>query len=114
MLLLHHPDKNHIQLQNTVDISVIKDAYAILSDDKTRQKYDADLKSRPSSSGSRPAELVSLDVFVENDDLVSWSFHCRCSGRYTITELQMDSDVHLIGCSNCSETVYVGYELADD
>ncbi|KAF9022632.1 hypothetical protein BDZ89DRAFT_1018791 [Hymenopellis radicata] len=112
MLLLHHPDKNtgpHIQ---SVDVTLIKEAYEILSQESSRKNYDAQLKVRP-SGGPRPAEMVSLDVFVE-DDQDSWSHSCRCGGQYKITEKQMECDEHLIGCTNCSETIWVGYELAEE
>ncbi len=114
MLLLHHPDKHTGPHYQSIDVTLIKEAYEILSQESSRKTYDAQRQRGRSSDGPRPAEVVSLDAFVENDDQDSWSHSCRCGGQYKITEKQMECEQHLIGCTNCSETIWVGYELAEE
>jgi len=94
----------------SIDIGQLKDAFITLSSPEDRQKYDSELSSRPgpSPSRSRPAHIVSLEDF---DDLgQGWAYNCRCGGQYTIGEEDMERDVHLTGCSSCSEVIWVGYE----
>ena len=38
---------------------------------------------------------------------------CGCGGRYHITEADMERGQHVVGCSSCSEVVWVGYEVVD-
>ena len=33
---------------------------------------------------------------------------------YVVTEKILDEGQHLVACANCSEVVWVGYELAED
>ncbi|KAK0433973.1 hypothetical protein EV421DRAFT_1909687 [Armillaria borealis] len=103
MLLQHHPDKNVLRKdgQARVDVTVIKEAYFILSDPVSR------------------LQVISLDDFDEepsmNDsDYSAWKYKCRCGGVYTITEKEMESGHHSIACSSCSEVIWVGYELAGE
>jgi diphthamide biosynthesis protein 4 len=77
-----------------------------------RAKYDA--RRTEQSSLPRPAQVVSLEDFTESDNNIAWTYPCRCSGIYVITEEEMEKAQHLVGCSSCSEVVWVGYELAAD
>lgn len=43
-----------------------------------------------------------------------WRHGCRCGGAYIIRGAEMEAGHHLVGCSSCSEVVWVGYEVADD
>ncbi|KAF7351130.1 hypothetical protein MSAN_01675500 [Mycena sanguinolenta] len=103
-LLAAHPDKNNASRH---DIAAIKDAYRVLSNPTLRAKADQELK-RP-----RPAQVISLTDFDEVDE-DAWTHACRCGGTYLITAEEMDRGVHLVGCSSCSEVVWVGYELAEE
>ena len=114
LLLSLHPDKFDASKDNptpaNIDIGQLKDAFVTLSSPEDRLKYDSKLSLRPdpSPSRSRPAHTVSLDDF---DDLgQSWTYNCRCGGKYTIGEEDMERGVHLTACSGCSEVIWVGYE----
>jgi len=123
VLLISHPDKQRSngnappQQHPPVDgdIGLIKQAYATLSNTETRAKYDASVAKIP--AGPRPAQIVSLEEFdeaeVEDGAMASWWYRCRCGGRYQITEADMEQGQHVMGCSSCSEVVWVGYELVD-
>ena len=123
-LLLHHPDKQHLNglsagdangTAQDVDIGLIQQAYTTLSSSSLRQAYDA---KRAASAGPRPAQVVSLEEFDEEAEVggdgSAWTYACRCGGKYVIRETDMERDQHLIGCSGCSEVVWVGYEVAED
>ncbi|KAI0348186.1 hypothetical protein BDW22DRAFT_1321195, partial [Trametopsis cervina] len=117
-LLLHHPDKQNSrealkQGQPRVDVDTLKRAFETLANTEARAKYDALRAQR--SAGPRPAQVVSLEDFTElGDSLETWRYNCRCSGAYTITEGDMERGQHLVGCSSCSEVIWVGYELVED
>ena len=75
----------------------------------------------PHPAGPRPAQVISLEEFYqeesENSDGFigdSWTYDCRCGGKYVITERMMEAENHLVGCNSCSEAVWVGYEVADE
>lgn len=95
-----------------MDVGLIKQAFETLTTPELRLKYDASRATSP--SGPRPAQLISLEEFTENEDEALWRYGCRCSGGYVITEAEMENGQHLVGCSSCSEVVWVGYELAEE
>jgi diphthamide biosynthesis protein 4 len=111
-LLRFHPDKRGAKLNSDcdVDISLIKEAYTVLSSPSTRTKYDAQLKHSP--SGPRPAHVVSLEEFEEDEG--EWRYPCRCGDTYLIRGEDMEKGVHLIGCNSCSEVIWVGYEVVEE
>ena len=115
LLLSHHPDKSDFAkdppTRADVDIGLLKEAFTTLFSPESRSKYDSELSSRPhlSPSRSRPALSVSLEDFEDLGQV--WTYDCRCGGRYTIGEEDMEKDVHLIACSSCSEAIWVGYEV---
>ncbi|KAJ3871892.1 hypothetical protein F5051DRAFT_499329 [Lentinula edodes] len=110
-LLVHHPDKN-ICTPATIHLATIKEAYKVLSSPALRALYDAKSVQNAGTTGPRPAQLISLEEFEEdaNDDTV-WTYPCRCGANYRITENEMEHGTHLIGCSGCSEFIWVGFEL---
>ena len=115
LLLSLHPDKSDTSkdhpTQTDVDIGRLKDAFVTLFSLESRMKYDSELASRPdpSSSRSRPAHIVSLEDFEDLGRV--WIYECRCGGQYTVKEEDMETGVHLIACSSCSEVIWVGYEV---
>jgi diphthamide biosynthesis protein 4 len=108
-LLQSHPDK--IRSSEPIDIALIKEAYATLSNPQLRAEYDAHRSY--SATPPRPAQVVSLEEFEEVEAEESWRYTCRCGGSYLITSTLMDEGEHLIACNSCSEVVWVGYELVE-
>ncbi|KAH7927249.1 hypothetical protein BV22DRAFT_1007280, partial [Leucogyrophana mollusca] len=128
-LLLWHPDKRSAPASSAdvptavVDIALLKEAYNTLSHTPTRAAYDALLNQRHSftQSGPRPAQVISLEDFAETEaegdgdhPMMIWTYSCRCGGLYRINEEDMEAERHMVGCTTCSEVVWVGYEIAED
>ena len=114
LLLSHHPDKSSSSRtdssQTQIDIDSLKKAFTTLFSHESRSRYDMELSSRSvPSSWSRPAQIVSLEDFQELGEV--WTHHCRCGGRYTIGEADMENGVHLVPCLSCSEVIWVGYQV---
>ncbi|THH20179.1 hypothetical protein EW146_g1122 [Bondarzewia mesenterica] len=127
-LLILHPDRNKKALllsspisptnssSTAIDIGRIKDAYQTLSTPKLRVEYDAALhlsRNGEGKGGPRPAQVISLEDFAEDEGMGVWSHPCRCGGVYRIGEQEMESGQHLIGCGSCSEVVWAGYEIIE-
>ncbi|KZV62363.1 DnaJ-domain-containing protein [Peniophora sp. CONT] len=110
-LLRHHPDKQKTSTERNYDVDLLRIAYQTLSDPILRASYDQSLSSSKPKANQRPADFVSLDDFEELDD--AWTLQCRCSGTFRIDEVQLESGVHIVGCSSCSEVVWVGYEAVE-
>ncbi|KIY73339.1 hypothetical protein CYLTODRAFT_386916 [Cylindrobasidium torrendii FP15055 ss-10] len=114
MLLRNHPDKNFAPQPGTVSVSLIKEAFLVLSDPQSRAHYDATHSKSSSRSGYRPAAIVSLDDFEEHSTDPVWTLPCRCGGVYQIDEEKMERNEHTVGCTSCSETVWVGYQAVEE
>lgn len=112
-LLIFHPDKHKQSTSTFVDISSIKEAYAILADPRARSDYDLRMQEQPNLRGPRPAQVVSLEDFEETAGN-TWHYGCRCGGFYEIAEGDLEQGKHVIGCGSCSEVVWVGYELVEE
>jgi diphthamide biosynthesis protein 4 len=110
-LLATHPDKRRGThgLDASLTIDLIREAFAALSNPERRAAYDLEMAASVMSRGPRPAQVLSLNDFVEERD--RWTYVCRCGGAFAITEAEMEAGTHLIGCGSCSEAVWVGYEL---
>ncbi|KAI0066736.1 hypothetical protein BV25DRAFT_1797002, partial [Artomyces pyxidatus] len=118
-LLRLHPDKQVATQQpgldaatEHIDIGGIKDAFVTLSTPALRAAYDRELGARAEPKGPRPAQVISLEEFVEAEG--EWTHACRCGGVYRITEAEMEKGQHLVGCGGCSEVVWAGYEAVED
>ena len=118
--LLHlHPDKLRQRADDPVqltDVGLLHDAFVTLSSPALRTAYDA--RDELSRTGPRPAQVVSLDQFDyagDSDSVIStWTLACRCSGKYKVTEDDLERGLHLVGCGDCSEVIWVGYEMVQE
>jgi diphthamide biosynthesis protein 4 len=120
-LLLLHPDKqrqNADDLSPSANIGLLQDAFLTLSTTTQRAAYDAQYEL--SCKAPRPAQVVSLEDFDCSDSegpdgaVSIWSLACRCGGMYKVTEDDLERGRHLVGCENCSEVVWVGYEVVEE
>ena len=94
-----------------MEITTIKTAFITLYSPESRKAYDSYLDaSNRSNFGPRPAQIVSLEDFDEDNE--AWKYPCRCGGLYRITEGDMEKDIHMVGCDLCSEMIWVGFEPA--
>ncbi|CDK28052.1 unnamed protein product [Kuraishia capsulata CBS 1993] len=134
-LLASHPDKKFTssgsgQLQS--DISVIQDAYKVLSDSEMRLEYDNDLQSVLELNHKiellgEALEVMTLDEFeeVEINGEIEWCKDCpRCTQKHSFVlsgdhleagmsyNNQNDEDLSyeiVIQCSSCSLWLKVKY-----
>ncbi|KAF9566964.1 DnaJ-domain-containing protein [Agrocybe pediades] len=130
-LLQSHPDKQRASPTTDgagTDIALIKEAYTVLSNLESRKSYDehVDRRSYTVKAPPRPAQVISLEEFEDesassakvagqepDDQEGPWRYPCRCGGCYRITVALMEKGEHLVACNDCSEVVWVGYELVD-
>lgn len=118
--LLHlHPDKLRQRADDPVqlvDVGLLHDAFVTLSSPALRTAYDA--RDESSRTGPRPAQVTSLDRFdySEGSDsaISTWTLACRCGGKYEVTEDDLERGLHLVGCEDCSEVIWVGYETVKE
>ncbi|KAH8993928.1 hypothetical protein EDB92DRAFT_340712 [Lactarius akahatsu] len=120
-LLRIHPDKQRQSADNpspSANIGLIQNAFLTLSSTTQRTAYDA--RCELSRKAPHPAQVVSLEDFDFSDSegadgtVSIWSLTCRCGGMYKVTEDDLEHGRHLIGCENCSEVVWVGYEMVEE
>jgi diphthamide biosynthesis protein 4 len=109
-LLAAHPDKQRrTGIDKSLTVDLVREAFAVLGDPVKRADYDRERAALGASRGPRPAQVLSLDDFVEEQE--RWTYACRCGGTFAIAEAEMEVGTHLIMCGSCSEAIWVGYEL---
>lgn len=119
-LLASHPDKQSCGTGTShcasADIALIKTAYTTLSSSHSRAQYDAQLEDQLGLVCPRPAQVISLEDFEQDITCegAAWRYGCRCGGSYRINDEDMEDGRHLIGCGECSEVIWVGYELVQE
>lgn len=117
-LLASHPDKRTVGSPAAAsvlpDLDLLRAAYTTLSSHALRAEYDKETTVVGGApAGPRPAQALSLEEFDEEHE-GTWTHACRCGGTYRLREADMERGQHLVGCSSCSEVVWVGYELAEE
>jgi diphthamide biosynthesis protein 4 len=119
--LLHlHPDKFKQRANDDpvplTDVGLLHDAFVTLSSSALRTAYDA--RGVSSRTGPRPAQVVSLDLFHCSEGshgaTSTWTLACRCGGNYEVTGNDLERGLHMVGCGDCSEVIWVGYEMAQE
>ena len=64
--------------------------------------------------------MVSLEDFDFSDSegpdatVSIWTLACCCGGMYKVTEDDLECRQHLVEYENCSEVVWVGYEVVEE
>ncbi|KAI9569494.1 hypothetical protein HD554DRAFT_2020281, partial [Boletus coccyginus] len=106
-LLRLHPDKQSRPRHHGV---VVVNATADPSLEEGLVDVALRRKEHARSSGPRPAQVVSLEEFTTME--TEWWHRCRCGGTYLIMHGDLENGTHLVGCENCSEVIWVGYEEA--
>lgn len=110
-----HPDRVK-SLNDGVDFRLINEAWEILQDPELRNQYDARLtlqKVQPSIWME-----VDLDEMKENYNQEKnqhfFTWDCRCSGQYEITEDSMENGIEMVQCSSCSSSIRVLYQVENE
>lgn len=57
---------------------------------------------------------VDLDEMEYNEEDRSFSLVCRCSGDYVITEDELETNIDVVGCNNCSLRIRVLYDVVEE
>jgi len=57
---------------------------------------------------------VDLDDMDYNEANGDYSFGCRCSGEYIITDEDMQEGINIICCSTCTLSIKVLYQLESE
>ncbi|RUP45849.1 DNAJ heat shock N-terminal domain-containing protein [Jimgerdemannia flammicorona] len=115
LILVHHPDKA-IANKTSFDDSIhrILEAWEVLRSSEKRKAYDAQLRAaRLKQDGVINAE-VDLDDMDYDEASRAYSTPCRCSGRYVITEEDLEGGADTTGCDNCSLRVRVLYVVDEE
>jgi diphthamide biosynthesis protein 4 len=143
-LLQHHPDKIRVSTfsQNTGNVTErairkpaytidqISEAYATLSDPKSRAEHDRDLAlgGRTEESGKQGQtevshtglEIVDLDDLAYDETEVTWYRSCRCGDErgFLIREADLEEASDLgelhVGCKGCSLWLKVLFGVVEE
>ncbi|RKP10922.1 CSL zinc finger-domain-containing protein [Thamnocephalis sphaerospora] len=89
-------------------------AWYTLGDTTRRADYDKQLRAaRLCQPGPMDVE-VDLDDMDYDEDTGVFTYACRCSGAYTLTEDDLEVGADLVGCAQCSLRIRVLYQAADE
>lgn len=129
-LLQHHPDKSTANssqlLKSKYSVDDITTAYKILSDSRSRSRYDHTLRlqslegRRDTEKGYIGLETVDLDDLQNDDTNGVWYRNCRCGNErgYLITEHELEKEADhgeiIAGCGGCSLSLKVVFQLVQD
>lgn len=129
-LLSTHPDKVGKDVGNKVLIEEIKEAYRVLIESPSREKYDKELAESYKKQGFHNAgeglEDYSLDAF--DFDTNDFTFRMSCPRCHTADGFEFTEDVleeHcmerslggfyvVVQCGACSLWLNVNFEVVDD
>lgn len=113
LILEHHPDKSSGNDNNGTAQQVLK-AWDVLRSISSRKQYDIELESQRNKQDLAIGAEVDLDDMEYNEEEKSFFLECRCSGTYEITENDLENDIDIVGCNNCSLKIRVLYEVLED
>ncbi|KAI7900648.1 uncharacterized protein BX663DRAFT_517114 [Cokeromyces recurvatus] len=111
LILEHHPDKSKSN-DDTRAHRILK-AWEVLRNPTSRKNYDIELQSQRNKKDLAIGAEVDLDDMEYNEDEGSYSYVCRCSGDYIITEEELNEGIEVIGCNNCSLKIRVLYDVVE-
>ncbi|KAI9593703.1 CSL zinc finger-domain-containing protein [Syncephalis fuscata] len=57
---------------------------------------------------------VDLDDMVFTEDTGVYTYACRCSGEYLLTEADLEAGAELVNCSQCSLRIHVLYQCIEE
>ena len=127
-LLQHHPDKSATNISEPLkpkySVDDITTAYKILSDSRSRSKYDQTLRLQSSERHRDTAKgYIGLETFdlddLQYDDTNTdgvWYRNCRCGNErgYLITEHELEKEADhgeiIAGCGGCSLSLKVVFQ----
>ncbi|KXJ11036.1 DPH4 homolog [Exaiptasia diaphana] len=115
-----HPDKADKKLSasekeaNLHHYHMINKAWKILGDEEKRKQYDKGLREETLLQEWPVNAEVDLDDMEQNEETCSFTWKCRCSGQYVITEQDLEKGQNIVCCSICTLCIKVLYAIVSD
>lgn len=113
LILINHPDKQ-TKATDTDRAHKILKAWEVLRSPTSRRAYDIELESERNKKDLAIGAEVDLDEMEYNEEDRSFSLVCRCSGDYVITEDELETNIDVVGCNNCSLRIRVLYDVVEE
>ncbi|KAJ2449217.1 hypothetical protein EV183_005009 [Coemansia sp. RSA 2336] len=110
-----HPDKqlgNETTRKQNIEFHQISVAWEVLGNAALRKEYDKAQNIQETQARGVVQEEVDLDDMDYEAGL--YTYPCRCSGTYTISEDDLDNGYDTTLCPDCSLRIRVLYEVADE
>ncbi|XP_053576375.1 dnaJ homolog subfamily C member 24 [Bombina bombina] len=107
LALLYHPDKQkrdlpEVQFEGSQQRFIeISQAWKILGNEDAKREYDLQLRESEMTKMWPVDNQIQLQDMSWIRDEESYSFPCRCGGRYIIAENEAVQDT-LVYCDSCS------------
>ncbi|KAK3749485.1 hypothetical protein QZH41_013454 [Actinostola sp. cb2023] len=122
MVLKVHPDKvdptlsAEKQQKMLHQYHVINRAWKVLGDTEKREHYDKGLREQSLLQEWPVNAEVDLDDMELNEGTQTgcFSWRCRCSGQYIITEEDLEKAQNVVCCSMCTLCIRVMYAVVSD
>ncbi|XP_031557846.1 dnaJ homolog subfamily C member 24-like [Actinia tenebrosa] len=120
LVLKVHPDKNDPSLptdeqQKRIEAyHTITNAWKILGDKEKREQYDKGIREQGLLQEWPVNAQVDLDDMELDEETGSYSWKCRCSGEYVITEEDLEQGQNVVCCSTCTLCIRVMYAVLSD
>ncbi|XP_030586384.1 dnaJ homolog subfamily C member 24 [Archocentrus centrarchus] len=131
LALQYHPDRLGNECSSEAESGVKKflevdAAWRLLSDQSTRRQYDLQRRARELKQDWPVDSTVCLDDMTWDEDDCVYTHSCRCGGRFSITEEELEEETQrkqedvgekekeeeqhreaVVCCDTCSLSVYV-------
>ncbi|CAB4040046.1 Hypothetical predicted protein [Paramuricea clavata] len=113
LVLKYHPDKYDAESMTCTSdeakdyFYLIDKAWKTLSDSKTRIEYDAMLREQQLDQDWPVDAEVKLSEMEFDEAYKYYTWPCRCSGSYEITNENLSNGENIICCTTCSLTIRV-------
>lgn len=108
LALKYHPDK--VMKSDQVDrgnFHAINQAWIILKEPESRQKYDLEQKRLRLSEQPPVFAYLSVEELTLEKDSEEYSYPCRCGGVYTISKSELLPPECLVSCDECSFNILI-------
>ncbi|KAJ2513067.1 hypothetical protein GGI11_004533 [Coemansia sp. RSA 2049] len=112
-----HPDKSQKQEEqecSSIEFHELSRAWEVLGDTSRRAEYDKQCNAEESRARGVVQDEVDLDDMVFDESNRVFSFPCRCSSQYEITEDDLEGGFEIAPCSGCSLKIKVLYDVIED
>jgi len=117
-VLQQHPDKQNTKQDGTLSNSKVfqdlQQAWEILRDSTSREKYDKERQILIKKEELPVDGELDLDDMIFNELTETYSYGCRCGDKFLVNLQQLEDGVEHINCSSCSLTKRLLYEEVVD